>query len=117
MKLSTRSTGEVVILDVEGKILLGEGDVEIKRAIDELVAQGKKNFLLNLAKVPYIDSAGLGQIIRCFTAIRKSGGAFKLLSPNPRVIDLLNVTKLVNVFDWYNEESSALGSFGSKAVS
>jgi anti-sigma B factor antagonist len=117
MKLSSRLAGEVVILDVEGKILLGEGDIEIKRAIDELLAQGRKKFLINLAKVPYIDSAGLGQIIRCFTAIRKAGGVLKLMSPNPRVIDLLTVTKLVNVFDWYNEESSALGSFGPKPVS
>jgi anti-sigma B factor antagonist len=117
MKLSSRLVGEVTILDVEGKILLGEGDIEIKQAVDELLAHGRKNFLLNLAKVPYIDSAGLGQIIRCFTAIRKAGGALKLLSPNPRVIDLLTVTKLVNVFDWYNQESGALSSFVSKSTS
>jgi len=117
MKLSSRLAGDVTILDVEGKILLGEGDIEIKQTIDELMKSGKKHFLLNLAKVPYIDSAGLGQIIRCFTAIRKSGGALKLLSPNPRVVDLLTVTKLVNVFDWYNEESAALGSFGPKSAS
>jgi anti-sigma B factor antagonist len=117
MKLSSRLAGEVTVLDVEGKILLGEGDIEIKQTIDELMKAGKKNFLLNLAKVPYIDSAGLGQIIRCFTAIRKAGGALKLLSPNPRVVDLLTVTKLVNVFDWYNEEAAALGSFGSRSAS
>jgi anti-sigma B factor antagonist len=114
MKLSSRIAGEVLILDVEGKILLGDGDVEIKQAIDEHLTQGRKKFLLNLAKVSYIDSAGLGQIIRGFTAIRKAGGTLKLLSPNSRIIDLLTVTKLVNVFDWYNEESSALGSFVTK---
>jgi anti-sigma B factor antagonist len=65
----------------------------------------------NLARVPYIDSAGLGEIIRCFTAIRKNGGSFKLLSPNQRLIDLLAITKLVNVFDWYNDEPSAIKSF------
>lgn len=113
MKLSSRLVGGVTILDVEGKILLGEGDVQIKQAIDDLLAQGRKMYLLNLAKVPYIDSAGLGQIIRCFTAIRKSGGTLKLLSPNAKVIDLLSVTKLVNVFDWFNEESGALSSFTS----
>jgi anti-sigma B factor antagonist len=113
MKLSSRLVDEVTVLDVEGKILLGEGDIQIKQAIDDLLAQGRKKYLLNLAKVPYIDSAGLGQIIRCFTAIRKSGGTLKLLSPNAKVIDLLTVTKLVNVFDWYNEESGALNSFTS----
>ena len=117
MKLSSRLVDEVTILDAEGKILLGEGDVQIKLAVDELLAQGRRKFLLNLAKVPYIDSAGLGQIIRCFTAIRKAGGALKLLSPNAKVVDLLTVTKLVNVFDWYNEEIGALGSFVSKSAS
>jgi len=116
MKLSSRVAGDVTILDVEGKILLGEGDIEIKQTIDEFVAQDRKKFLLNLAKVTYIDSAGLGQIIRCFTAIRKVGGTLKLLSPNARVVDLLTVTKLVNVFDWYNEESGALASFSSKSA-
>jgi anti-sigma B factor antagonist len=117
MKLSSRVTGEVLILDVEGKILLGEGDVEIKQVIDEHLAQGRKLFLLNMAKVPYIDSAGLGQIIRGFTAIRKAGGTLKLLSPTARVVDLLTVTKLVNLFDWYSEESSALSSFVTKTAS
>lgn len=117
MKLSSRSLDTVTILDIEGKILLGEGDVAIKQAVDELLSQGRKQLLLNIAKVPYIDSAGLGQIIRCFTAIRKAGGALKLLSPNQRVIDLLTVTKLVNVFDWYNDESAALSSFKTKSAS
>ena len=113
MKCSTRKVGNVIVLDIEGKILLGEGDVEIKQAVDDLLAQGKKNILLNLAKVPYVDSAGLGEIIRCFTAVRKSGGQLKLLSPNERLTDLLTITKLVNVFDWYSDESTALGSFAS----
>lgn len=111
MKFSTRKAGNVVIIDVEGKILLGEGDVEIKHVVDGLLQQGKKNILLNLAKVPYLDSAGLGEIIRCFTTLRKNGGQFKLLSPNQRVIDLLSITKLLNVFDWYDDETSALTSF------
>jgi len=115
MKLSSRFVDPVTVLDIEGKILLGEGDTQIKQAIDDLLADGRKKILLNLAKVPYIDSAGLGQIIRCFTAVRKAGGSLKLLSPNPKVIDLLTVTKLVNVFDWYNEESGALNSFATKS--
>ena len=113
MKFSSRQVAHVVIIDIEGKILLGDGDVEIKQAVDEHLAQGRKKIILNLAKVPYIDSAGLGEIIRCYTAIRKSGGDLKLLAPNPRLVDLLGVTKLVNVFDWYSDETSALESFAS----
>jgi anti-sigma B factor antagonist len=111
MKFSTRKKGEVVIIDVDGQILLGDGDVEIKEAVDALLKKGTKNILLNLAKVPYLDSAGLGEIIRCFTALRKGGGDFKLLSPNRRIIDLLTITKLLNVFDCYENESSAIASF------
>ncbi|NWG14370.1 MAG: STAS domain-containing protein [Acidobacteria bacterium] len=113
MKLSSRKVRNVVILDIEGKILLGEGDAEIKQAMDELLSRGEKHVLLNLAKVPYMDSAGLGEIIRSFTAMRKSGGDLKLLAPNQRLIDLLSITKLVNVFDWYGDEASALASFSS----
>jgi anti-sigma B factor antagonist len=111
MKFSTRKIGDVVVVDVEGKILLGEGDVEIKRTVDNFLQKGDKNVLLNLTKVPYIDSAGLGEIIRCFTALRRSGGSFKLLSPNSRIIDLLSITNMLNVFDWYDDESTALKSF------
>lgn len=113
MKFSSRQVANVVVIDIEGKILLGDGDVEIKQAVDEHLAQGRKKIILNLARVPYIDSAGLGEIIRCYTAIRKSGGDLKLLAPNQRLIDLLGVTKLVNVFDWYSDENSALESFSS----
>lgn len=113
MKFASRKVDNVAVIDIEGKILLGEGDLEIKQAVDSLLDKGDRNILLNLAKVPYIDSAGLGEIIRCFTAIRKGGGNLKLLAPNQRLIDLLTITKLVNVFDWYNDESSAVKSFST----
>jgi anti-sigma B factor antagonist len=111
MKFSTRKIGDVIIIDAEGKILLGEGDVEIKQAVDDFLKRGHKKVLLNLAKVPYLDSAGLGEIIRCFTALRKKGGEFKLLSPNKRIVDLLSITKLLDVFDCFDNESSAVSSF------
>jgi anti-sigma B factor antagonist len=114
MKFASRNAGDVVILDIEGKILLGQGDVEIKHKLDELLQQGNKSVLLNLAKVPYVDSAGLGEIVRCFTATRKSGGSLKLLAPNQRLIDLLTITKLINVFDWYKDETAALASFSGE---
>ncbi len=111
MELSTRKAGDVFIIDVEGKILFGEGDAEIKRAVDEILKKGGRKILLNLAGVPYLDSAGLGEIIRCFTTLRKNNGSFKLLSPNRRIIDLFNIANLLNVFDWFDDESSALASF------
>lgn len=115
MKFSTRKNGDIVIIDIEGKILLSEGDVEIKQAVDDLLKKGVLNIILNLAKVSYIDSAGLGEIIRCFTALRRNGGSLKLLSPNARVIDLLNITNLLNVFDSYDDETAALKSFSENA--
>jgi len=115
MKFSTRKNGNVIIIDIEGKILLGEGDVEIKQTVDDLLKKGAGNILLNLAKVPYIDSAGLGEIIRCFTALRRKGGSLKLLSPNERIIDLLNITNLLNVFDSFDDEAAALKSFSADA--
>jgi anti-sigma B factor antagonist len=111
MKLSVRKVKDIVVIDVDGKIVLGDGDVEIKEAVDSLLKKGNINIILNLAKVPYLDSAGLGEIMRCFTALRKDGGDFKLLSPNQRIIDLLSITKLFNVFDIYDNEPSAIKSF------
>jgi len=115
MNFSTREAGDVVIIDLDGKVLLGEGDVEIKTTVDKLIHKGTKKILLNLTRVPYIDSAGLGELIRCFTALRRIGGSFKLLAPNARIIDLLTITNLLNVFDWYDEESAALKSFAADA--
>ena len=111
MKLSVRKAKDIVVIDVEGKIVLGDGDVEITQAVNGLLQKGNNNVILNLAKVPYLDSAGLGEIMRCFTALRKDGGDFKLLSPNQRIIDLLSITKLLNVFDIYDNEPSAIKSF------
>ena len=111
MKFSTRKVGTVAVIDIEGKILLGEGDVEIKQEVNNLLKRGNKNILLNLTKVPYMDSAGLGEIIRCFTSVRKEGGNLKLVGPNERLIDLLTITKLINVLDWFDEETEAISSF------
>lgn len=113
MKLTVRKVKDkdIVVIDIDGKILLGDGDVEIKQAVDSLLQKGDTNILLNLTKVPYLDSAGLGEIIRCFTSLRKSGGTLKLLAPNQRIIDLLNITKLLNVFDCYDNEATAINSF------
>ncbi|MBP1622836.1 MAG: anti sigma b factor antagonist RsbV [Acidobacteria bacterium] len=111
MKLSIRKIKDIVVIDVEGKIVLGEGDVEIKQTVNSLLQKGSKNVVMNLAKVSYLDSAGLGEIMRCFTALRRDGGDLKLVSLNQRIIDLLSITKLLNVFDIYDSESAAIKSF------
>jgi anti-sigma B factor antagonist len=111
MKFSIRKAADASVIEIEGKIVLGEGDTEIKQAVDDLIKRGRSKIILNLARVPYLDSAGLGEIIRCFTTVRKSGGNLKLLSPNKRIIDLLTITQLINVFDWYDNEAAALASF------
>jgi anti-sigma B factor antagonist len=115
MKVSSRRMGQIAIIDIEGKILLGDGDVEVKEVVDDLIRKDHKQIILNLAKVPHVDSAGLGEIIRCFTALRKHQGTLKLLAPNQRLLDLLTMTKLAAVFDWYKDEASAIASFSSKA--
>jgi anti-sigma B factor antagonist len=111
MKFSIRKAADVSVIEIEGKVVLGEGDTEIKQAVDDLIKRGSRKIILNLARVPYLDSAGLGEVIRCFTTVRKSGGNLKLLSPNKRIIDLLTITQLINVFDWYDDEAAALASF------
>jgi anti-sigma B factor antagonist len=114
MRFATREVEGIVIFDIEGKILLDDGDVEIKQKIDELISTGKKKILLNLAKCPYIDSSGFGEIIRSYTILRKQGGCLKLLALNQRILDLLAVTKLANVFDWYSTEEEAVLSFSEE---
>ena len=97
--------------DVEGKILLGEGDVQLKRKIDELVEKKQISLVLNLANVPYMDSGGLGEIVRSFTTVKRAGGELKLLNATSRISDLLTITKLYTVFDIHEDEAKAVSSF------
>jgi len=112
MTITERKVGDVTILDVEGKILLGEGDVQLKRKIDELIERKENKLLLNLANVPYMDSGGLGEIVRSYTTVRRAGGELKLLNATKRISDLLTITKLITVFEIYEEEGEAVKSFG-----
>src|SRR5262245_44329472 len=111
MTISERKSGDVTILDVEGKILLGEGDVQLKRKIDELIERNEKLLLLNLANVPYMDSGGLGEVVRSYTTVKRAGGDLKLVNATKRISDLLTITKLITVFEVFDDESSAVGSF------
>ena len=111
MQIEQRAVGSVVILDLKGKITLGEGDEALKDKINSLILQGHKKMLLNLADVPYIDSAGLGEIVRTYTTVSRQGGQLKLVNLTKRITDLLMITKLLTVFETFDSEQEALKSF------
>jgi anti-sigma B factor antagonist len=111
MNITERKSGDVTILDVEGKILLGEGDVQLKRKIDDLIERKETKLLLNLANVPYMDSGGLGEIVRSYTTVKRAGGELKLLNATKRISDLLTITKLITVFEIFESEAEAVKSF------
>ena len=111
MQIEERVVGNVTILDLKGKITLGEGDEALKDKINSLIQQDRKKLLLNLADVPYIDSAGLGEIVRTYTTVSRQGGQLKLLNLTKRITDLLSITKLLTVFDTFDAEQEALKSF------
>jgi|SRR5437867_4040869 anti-sigma B factor antagonist len=116
MEIDQRNVGEIVILDLKGKITLGEGDELLKDKVNSLVNQGHKKVVLNLAAVPYIDSAGLGEIVRTYTTVSRQGGSLKLLNLTKRITDLLAITKLLTVFETYDSENDAVRSFSAAKV-
>jgi anti-sigma B factor antagonist len=111
MKIVERLVGDVVILDLQGKILIGEGDDQLREAVTKLADSGKSKILLNLAEVPYVDSAGLGEVVRCYTTVSRKGGKLKLLNLTKKIQDLLAITKLLTVFETYDSEDEAIRSF------
>ena len=115
MQIDERQAGDVTILDVKGKLTLGAGDEVLKDKINSLVMQGRKKLILNLAEVPYIDSAGLGEIVRTYTTVSRQGGSLKLLNLTKRITDLLAITKLLTVFETYENEADAVRSFTASA--
>ena len=116
MHIEERSMGDVVILDLKGKMTLGEGDELLKDKINSLLHQGRRMVVLNLADVPYIDSAGLGELVRTYTSIGRQGGSLKLLNLTKRITDLLSITKLLTVFEAHDSEADAVRSFSSSKV-
>jgi anti-sigma B factor antagonist len=111
VKLNTRQVGDVTVVDVAGRITLGEGSSALRDTLRELVGKGQKKILLNLGEVTYIDSSGIGELVSGFTTVTNSGGQLKLLGLNKRVKDLLQITKLYTVFDVHEEEAGAIRSF------
>jgi anti-sigma B factor antagonist len=111
LQIDERVVDEVTVLDLKGKITLGEGDEALKDKINSLILQNRKRILLNLEDVPYIDSAGLGEIVRTYTTVSRQGGQLKLVNLTKRITDLLSITKLLTVFETFDTEPEALKSF------
>ena len=111
MQIDERVVDGVTILDLKGKMTLGEGDELLKDKINSLIQQDRKKLVLNLEGVPYIDSAGLGEIVRTYTTVSRQGGKLKLLNLTKRIQDLLAITKLLTVFETYDSEADAIKSF------
>lgn len=111
MKVTTRQVDGVTILDLSGRITLGEGSVTLRDAIRDLLAKGSRKILLNLGDVNYIDSSGIGEMVSAYTSVKNAGGELKLLNLTKKVKDLLQITKLYTVFDVKDDEASAVSSF------
>jgi anti-sigma B factor antagonist len=113
MKVSTRNIGHVTVVDLAGKITIGEGDVVLREKVHDLLDGGSQHILLNLEKVSYMDSAGIGELVACYKRAKEKEGTVKLLNPSGKVFDLLQLTKLEEVFETYRDEKEALVSFGT----
>jgi len=111
MKATSRQVGGVTIVDLSGRITLGEGSVVLRDTIRDLVSKGKNKILLNLADLTYIDSSGIVELVSAFTTVRNQGGELKLLKLTKKVHDLLQITKLYTVFDIKDDEAVAVQAF------
>jgi|SRR5580700_2806182 anti-sigma B factor antagonist len=111
MKASTRQVDGITIVDLSGRITLGEGSVVLRDTIKDLLSKGQKKILLNLGDVSYIDSSGIGELVSAFTSVRNQGGELKLLNLTKKVHDLLQITKLYTVFDVKDDEAAAIAAF------
>jgi anti-sigma B factor antagonist len=112
VKLNTRQVGDVSVVDVAGRITLGEGSSALRDEIRQMVGKGQKKILLNLGEVSYIDSSGIGELVSGFTTVTNQGGQLRLVNLTKRVKDLLQITKLYTVFEVHEDEAAAVRSFG-----
>ncbi len=111
MKASVRHHGKVSVVELSGKITIGQGDVRLREAVEALLKEGRTNILLNLKDVTYMDSAGIGELVACKKRTAEKSGHIKLLNPSGRVYDVLSLTKLIEVFEVFKDERDALASF------
>ena len=111
MQIAERQSGSVTVLDLSGKVTLGEDSTLLKDKLQSLLHQGRKNVVFNLAQVSYVDSAGLGALVSAYTTVTREGGSLKLVNVTKRLQDLLSITKLLTVFETFDSEDEALRSF------
>jgi anti-sigma B factor antagonist len=111
LNMTERQAGDVTILELSGKITIGEGSVQLREAVRKLLDDGKKKILLNLGDVAYVDSSGIGELVSSYTTTNNNGGQLKLLNLTKKIQDLLMITKLLTVFETFDNEDSALASF------
>lgn len=114
MKATSRQVDGVTIVDLSGRITLGEGSVVLRDTVKDLASKGQKHIVLNLGDVSYIDSSGIGELVSAYTSVRNSGGELKLLNLTKKIRDLLQITKLYTVFDVKDDEASAVAAFSGK---
>lgn len=115
LNIKERSVGDVTVLDLSGKITIGEGSVQVREAVKKLLDNGKKQILLNLGDVSYVDSSGIGELVSSYTTTSNNGGELKLLNLTKKIQELLMITKLLTVFESFDDEKTALSSFKSAA--
>ena len=112
MKIRSRQQNSIVILDLDGKITMGVGDRELREAIDKLILAGEHKGLLNFSGVTYIDSSGISELVQSFKALRNLGGSLKIENPSNKVYSTLQIAKLLPIFEIFDSEEAAVGSFG-----
>jgi anti-sigma B factor antagonist len=111
MKSSIRDAGDIRVIELSGKITIGTGDVKIRELITSALDDNKNNIVFDLGGVTAIDSSGIGEMVACYTTVTKRGGQLKLMHLSPKITDILQVTQLITVFDVFDDEREALGSF------
>ena len=116
MNIEKRRIGDITILDLQGKLIIDDGAEVLRDTVTSLVFQGDRKIVLNLAGVPYMDSGGLGELVRCSLIVQREKGAIKLVNLTSRITDLLTITKLLTIFDTFTSESAALESFSGQGV-
>ena len=111
MEIRERDLDGVKVLDLKGKVLKGDGEAMLRHHIQDLADRGHKRLVINLGGVPYMDSSGLGELVRCFTAMRRTGGRVGLTNLNNRIVDLFRITKLSDIFETFDSDDAAIRSF------
>jgi anti-sigma B factor antagonist len=116
MDISQRIVGDIAVIDLSGRLTLGDGTERLRDKVNSLLHQGHRKLILNLAAVDYLDSAGLGEIVGTYATVKRQGGSLKLLGVTSRIRDLLSITKLLTVFETFDAENDAVRSFSSVNV-